>query len=57
MNNEQKEEYVEYLKQASKELIDCIDGSTESGLETLKLIYYFTRSGFMEERAAKGGIA
>lgn len=57
MNNEQKEEYVEYLKQASKELIDCIDGSTESGLETLKLIYYFTRAGFMEERAAKGGIA
>ena len=50
-------EYAEQLKKSAKELIDSIGTDTEEEQRIVTLIYGFIRSGFMESRAGKGGVA
>jgi hypothetical protein len=54
MNVEQRKEYAEYLKSAAKEFIDGIGIESERGQQIIKLIYGFTRSGFLESKADRG---
>lgn len=56
MSKEQKREYADYLKKASKEFIDMIDNDTEDCVKILKLIYGYARAGFFENRAGKVGV-
>lgn len=53
MNVEQREEYAESLKSAAKEFIDGIGIESERDQQIIKLIYGFTRTGFLESRADK----
>ena len=50
-------EYAEQLKKSAKELIDSIGTDTEEEQRIVTLMYGFIRSGFMESRAGKGGVA
>lgn len=50
-------EYAEQLKKSAKELIDSIGTDTEEEQRIVTLIYGFIRSGFMESRVGKGGVA
>lgn len=55
MSKEQKNEYTDYLKKATKELVDLIDTDTEDCVKILELLYGYARAGFLENRAAKVG--
>lgn len=55
MNGEQRKEYAKCLKSAAKEFIDAIGTESERDYRIIKLIYGFTRTGFLESRADRGG--
>lgn len=57
MSKEQKQEYTDYLKKATKELVDLIDTDTEDCVKILELLYGYARAGFFENRAGKVGVA
>lgn len=55
MSEEQEREYFEHLKSSAREFIDGIGTESERDRRIIKLIYGFTRTGFLESRAGKGG--
>lgn len=55
MSKEQKMEYTEGLKEAIKGFLDNIDASDDFGQRIIELIYGFSRSGYKEYSAGKGG--
>lgn len=57
MSKEQEKEYFEHLKSSAKEFIDGIGTESERDHRIIELIYGFTRTGFLESRADKGGAA
>lgn len=57
MSEEREKEYFEHLKSSAKEFIDGIGTESERDQRIIKLIYGFTRTGFRESRADKGGAA
>ncbi|MDE6314780.1 MAG: hypothetical protein K2M46_14400 [Lachnospiraceae bacterium] len=48
MKKESKKEYVERLRQSTKEMLDEIGTDTEIEQTVIKLIYGFTYSGYRE---------
>lgn len=55
MSKEQKTKYTEELKDAIKGFLDNIDTSDDFGQRIIELIYGFSRSGYREYSAGKGG--
>lgn len=55
MSETQGKEYYERLKSEAKEFIDGIGTKSEFDQRAIRLIYGFTRAGFRESRAEKGG--
>lgn len=48
--NEAKKEYMEWLKSATKEMIDGITTDSEFDLKLLEMSYGFVRRCFLESR-------
>lgn len=48
--NKAKKEYMEWLKSATKEMVDGITTDSEFNLELLEMSYEFTRRCFLESR-------
>lgn len=55
MSKKEKKDQADRLKDGIKELLDGIDTDNDFGQRIINLIYGFTRSGFREYNAGKGG--
>ena len=54
--NEAKKEYMEWLKSATKEMIDGITTDSEFDLKLLQMSYGFVRRCFLESKKKGGAV-
>ena len=52
--NEAKKEHMEWLKSATKEMIDGMTADSEFDLKLLEMSYGFVRRCFLESRGGNG---